>query len=119
MSPAHPRVRPLADLLRLFVPPAVWFAYFTVVYGAEALVCTPPVARPSVMIWIGAAATAAALIALIAFAFMQSRPADRTEHTGAAFLHGATLLLALLSGLGVIWTAFPLAVLPVCAPPTG
>jgi len=57
--------------------------------------------------------------ALVAFAFIQNRPADRTEHTGAVFLHGAALLLALLSGLGVIWTAFPLAVLPVCASPAG
>ena len=116
---ARPRVRPLAALLRLFVPPGVWFAHFTVVYGAEALICTPPVARPSVMIWIGAAATAAALAALVAFAFMSTRRADRTKQDDAAFLHRTALLLALLSGLGVVWTAFPLAVLPVCAPPAG
>ena len=36
--------RPLADLLRLFVPPALWFAHFVVLYGAEALICTPPAA---------------------------------------------------------------------------
>jgi hypothetical protein len=119
MNTARPGVRPLADLLRLFVPPTVWFTHFAVVYGAEALVCIPPVAQPSAMIWTGAAATALALAALVAFAFIQIRPADRTEHTGAVFLHGAALLLALLSGLGVIWTAFPLAVLPVCASPAG
>jgi hypothetical protein len=112
------RVRPLGDLLRLFVGPGVWFSHFTVVYGAEALICTPPVTGSGVMSWIGAAATAAALAALIAFAFMtMNRPVDRTEHSGAAFLHDAALLLTLLSGLAVIWTAFPLAVLPVCAPP--
>ena len=116
---AHPRVRPLADLLRLFIPPTIWFAHFTVIYGAKALICTPPVARASVMMWIGVVATAATLAALIAFAFLLGRPVNRTEHTDAEFLHGATLLLALLSGLGVIWTAFPLAVLPVCAPPAG
>jgi hypothetical protein len=119
MSTARPRVRPLADLLRLFVAPGVWFAHFTVVYGAEALICTPPVTGRGVMIWTGAAATVLALAALVAFAFMQSRPADRTEHTGAAFLHDAALLLALLSGLGVMWTAFPLAVLSFCASPAG
>ena len=119
MNTARPRVRSLADLLRLFVPPGVWFTHFAVVYGTEALVCMPPVAQPSTMIWTGAAATALALAALVAFAFMQSRTADRNEHTGAGFLHGAALLLALLSGLGVIWTAFPLAVLPVCVSPAG
>jgi hypothetical protein len=119
MNTAHPRARSLADLLRLFVPPGVWFVHFTVVYSAEALICTPPVAQPSAMIWTGAAATALALAALVAFAFIQIRPADRIEHTGAAFLHSAALLLALLSGLGVLWTAFPLAVLPVCASPAG
>lgn len=120
MSTGRPRVPPLTDLLRLFVGPGVWFAHFTFVYGAEALICTPPVARPALMSWAGAAATAAALAALIAFGFMtMRRPVDRTEHTGAAFLRGAALLLALLSGLAVIWTAFPLAVLPVCAPPAG
>ena len=36
--------RPLGDLLRVFVPPALWFAHFGVLYGAEALVCTPPAA---------------------------------------------------------------------------
>lgn len=117
MSNGRTHVRPLTDLLRLFVGPGVWFAHFTFVYGVEALICTPPVTRPGVMSWVGAAATVAALAALIAFAFMtMRRPVNRTEHTGAAFLLGAASLLALLSGLAVIWTAFPLAVLPACAP---
>jgi len=119
MSTTRPRVRPLADLLRLFVAPSLWFAQFIIVYGAETLVCTQPVIRPSLMILIGAAATAAALMALFAFAVMLRRRADQTGHTGAAFLHDAALWLALLSGLAVIWTAFPLAVFPGCAPPAG
>jgi Zn-dependent protease len=118
MTTARQSVRPLASLFWLFFAPVVWFAHLAVVYGAEALICTLAVTRPSVMIWFGAAATAAALTALIAFAFLMSRPAHRTEHTDAAFLHSAALLLALLAGLGVVWTAFPLAVLPVCALPT-
>ena len=47
-------------------------------------------------------------------------PADRSEqHTTAAFLHATALLLVVLSALGVAWTAFPVALLPVCAPPAG
>ena len=61
-------VRPFTDLLRLFAGPAVWFAHFTVVYGAEALICTPPIGSPRAMVWTGLAATVVALAALIAFA---------------------------------------------------
>ena len=118
-----PRVRPLADLLRLFVGPSLWFAHFTVIYGAEALTCRAPAATAGrIMISIGAVATLAALAALIMFAAMllRTRPAsdEATGHTGEAFLRDAALLLALLSVLGVIWIAAPIAVLPVgCAPP--
>lgn len=114
--------RPLGDLLGVFIPPALWFAHFGVLYGAEALVCTPPAAGRDVLIWIGAIATVAALAALAWFAvLLRRRPsADRTDqHTGAAFLRSAALLLALLAALGVAWTAFPLAVVAVCASPAG
>ena len=116
-----PRVRPLADFLQVFTGPGIWFAHFTVVYGTEALLCTPPVS-PRVMAWIGAAATLAALGALGAFAAaLMRRPATEPldEHTGAAFLHRAALLLALLSAIGVIWASFPIAVLRACTSPAG
>ena len=68
------------------------------------------------MLWIGAFATGAALMALIACAVMLVRRTPQNEeHPDPAFLRGAALWLTLLSGLGVIWTAFPLAALPVCA----
>ena len=108
-----PRIRPLTDLLQLFIGPSIWFAHFTLVYGAEALLCTPPVS-PRVIAWIGAVATLAALGALGAFAAaLMRRPATEPvdEHTGAAFLHRAALLLALLAAIGVIWASFPIAVL--------
>ena len=112
--------RPLGDLLRVFIPPVLWFAHFGVLYGAEALVCTPPAANRHALIWIGAIATIATFAALAWFAVLTRRrpSADRTdEHT--AFLRGVALLLALLAALGVVWTVFPVAVLPVCASPAG
>ena len=79
--------------------------------------------RERTLIWVGAIATVAALAALAWFAAIMLRrrsSADRAdEHTGAAFLRGVALLLALLSALGVVWTVFPVAVLPVCASPAG
>ena len=117
------RARPLADLLHLFIGPGLWFAHLTVLYGAEALICTPPVASGRAMGWIASAATIAVLGALALFGWTlvrQPPPDDRPEeHTGAAFLHNTALLLAALSALGVVWTALPIALLPVCAPPAG
>ena len=74
------------------------------------------------MIWIASAATIAALgsLAVFAVALVRRTPADRPEdHNGAAFLHTAALLLVALSALGVVWTAVPVALLQVCAPPVG
>lgn len=115
-----PRVRPLIDLLQIFTGPIIWFAHFTFVYGAEALICTPPASSPRLMLWLGAAATVAALAGLGSFAVPLARraaaaPAD--QHAGAAFLHRAALLLALLSAIGVIWASLPIAVLRACTSP--
>jgi hypothetical protein len=113
--------RPFGDLLGVCIPPALWFGHFGVLYGAEALACTPPAGGRHLLIWIGAIATVAALAVLAWLAVSLRRPsAERAdEHTGAAFLRDVTLLLALLSAMGVAWTAFPVAVLPLCASPQG
>lgn len=113
------RVRPLADLLRVFVGPGLWFAHFTIVYGAEALICRAPGASAGrAMTMLGGAATVAVLLALAAFATILLRTRRATDsaasHAGANLLHGTALGLALVSAIGVIWTAFPLALLPVC-----
>jgi uncharacterized RDD family membrane protein YckC len=113
--------RPLADLLAVCIPPTLWFMHFGVLYGAEALLCTPPAAGRGAMIWIGALFTAATLAALAWFALGLRRPSrdGADQHSGAAFLRSVGLLLALLAALGVVWTALPVAALPVCANPSG
>lgn len=111
--------RPLADLLRLFIGPGLWFGHLTVLYGAEALICTPPVASGRLMTWIASGATIVVLGALALFgaALVRQLAPDEglEEHTGAAFLRGTALLLAALSAFGVMWTALPVALLPACA----
>ena len=116
MSTARPHVRSFADLMQLFAPAGIWFTQFSTLYLAEALICAPSIAEPGALIWIGTAVTVGALAALMAF-FLRRRP--ETGHDNAAFSHDVTMWLALLAGLAVIWTAFPLAVLPVCVPPAG
>jgi hypothetical protein len=118
-----PRTRPLADLLWLFIGPTVWLGHFVLLYGAEALLCTPPVTSARAMMWIAFAAAVAALVALAVFATtLRRRPPpheDSEEHTGAVFLQTAALLLTILSALGVAWTTLPAALLPVCMAPAG
>ena len=111
-----PRTRPLVDLLRLFVGPVVWFLHLALLYGAEALICTPPAGSGRAMMWLGTAATVAALGTLVLLAAVPAPRADGrpSEHMGAAYLHNMTRLLAFLSAIGVIWNALPVALVPVC-----
>jgi hypothetical protein len=116
------RVRPLGDLLQLCTGPVIWFAHFATLYAAEALICTPGLASAGAMTWVAGAATLAALAGLGGFGVMLLRrpahdPAGR--HGGAAFLRSATIWLAVLSAIAVVWVALPLAVLPVCASAAG
>jgi hypothetical protein len=115
------RSRPLSDFIQILTGPVIWFAHFIVLYGAEALICTPPFEQPSTMMWISAASTLGAIGALGAFAtFAVRRPSDTSRTRSAAtFLRAASLLLALLSAIAVIWVALPTLVLPVCAPAAG
>jgi hypothetical protein len=110
-----PRARPLADFLRIFAGPVVWLIHLVLIYGAEALLCIPPAGSGRTMIWVGVSATVVALVALILVAVSAPRGDGRSKHAGATFLHHTTLSLALLSAVGVIWNALPLALVRACA----
>ena len=118
MSAASKPVRPFADFLRVLIAPAIWFAHFSLVYAAEALICIgPPAGRGTTMGWIVILATAAALTGLIILAarlLRSGNAAPSRSDRGKAWLRRASLPLTLLSVLGVIWTALPAAILPVC-----
>jgi hypothetical protein len=115
------RVQPLSAMLQMLTGPVIWFAHFVLLYGAEALICTPPLARPGAMTWFTIAATLAALAALGMFAAMAMRrpAAGSRDHSDVGFLRAASLLLALLSAIAMVWVALPTAILPVCAAPAG
>ena len=119
MSAALKPVRPFGDFLRVLIAPAIWFAHFSVLYAAEALICLgPPVDRGAAMEWTVFLVTAAALAGLVILAvgiLRTENAAPPTANQERALLPHATLLLALLSVMGIIWTILPPLVLPACA----
>jgi hypothetical protein len=119
MSVSFKSVQPLADFLRVLIAPTIWFAHFTFLYGAEALICIGPATeRSAIMGWTAILATAAALtglIILMARLLQSAKAAAARTDRGNAWLPQVSLLLALLSALGIIWTALPTAILPACA----
>ncbi|MET3840402.1 hypothetical protein [Bradyrhizobium sp. OAE829] len=110
-----PRTRPLADFLRIFVAPVVWFIHLVLLYGAEALLCIPPAGSARATIWVGISATVAALAALVLVSVSAPRVDARSKQTGATFLRNTALSLALLSAVGIIWNTLPLALVRACA----
>lgn len=118
MSAASKPVRPLGDFLRMMIAPAIWFAHFSLLYAAQTLICIgPPADRDTTMGWTVFLATAAALTGLIIQAarlIRAGKMAPTKSEDGMAWLRRTSLLLTLLSALGVIWTTLPTAVLPAC-----
>ena len=123
MRKATTNVRPLGDLLRVFVGPGLWAIHFAIMYGAEGLICPAlPAAQGSIMIWTASVASLAVLTALVVFAtrLAQQRFAGLAAGPNSiVFLRNWALLLALLSMVGVIWTTLPLVFLSACTPPAG
>ena len=122
MSVASKPVRPFGDFLRVLIAPAIWFAHFSFLYGAEALVCIEPSADSgTTMGWMVFLGTAVALIGLMLLGAGLLRSATtaspRSNHDNT-WLRRVSLLLTLLSTLAVIWTTLPTAVLPACGLPT-
>jgi len=120
MKRSRVAIRPLSDLFWLFVGPGVWFAQLAFVYGAEALICREPSAgNARIMVWAVCCASIAALSALIAFAIAQARSwsanARANDSGRERFSRAASLLLVLLSVIGVIWTTLPIAFVRACA----
>jgi hypothetical protein len=118
MSAAFKPVRPLGDFLRVLIAPTIWFTHLVILYAAEALICIgPPAAQSTAMAWTVLLAAAAALTGLIILAAgvlrAGYRPLPLSDQRNA-WLPRVSLLLTLLSVLGVIWTTMPTALLPVC-----
>jgi hypothetical protein len=106
--------RPLGDLLAIGAGPAIWFGYFSLLYGAESWACADPAAAQTRMSWLGALATAGALFALIAIAVKLMRKARFDPAEPMPFLRSAALACSALAVIAVVWTAFPLFLVRPC-----
>ncbi|MHB0770954.1 hypothetical protein [Bradyrhizobium sp. 5.13L] len=115
-------VRPLTDLLRITAAPMIWFVHLTSIYSAEAVICTGILPVRLSMGWIVVGFTIIAIIGLAATAAITAkggRTSFGTAEQSGAWLRSASLLLILLSAIGVGWTSLPSFLLPGCDPAAG
>ena len=110
-------------LWTLIVPPSVWAVHFMFCYLCVAVSCAKLAAFPRfpVAFVVGTVVALAIIVASGAIAFIQSRtpgdPPPHDESTGidrTRFLATATLLLAGLSVVAVLFTAAPALMLTDC-----
>jgi hypothetical protein len=111
------RPLPLLRFFRIFAGPAIWFLHLMALYGAEGLACLSPATADFYVAW---SASAATLVALAALGFLLASEArlkitpDKPGHD-TNFLNVSGFFLVLISGLGVLWSAVPVLLLPACA----
>ena len=94
----------------------LWAAAFTAAYAGAAFICARRLGDTTVLgiavlsFWIGvmtlAALTATLIIALVAY---------RRRSQRGDFMHGLTLLLALLAMIGIAWNGVPALMFTTCA----
>ena len=116
--------RSTGELALLLAGPTVWAVHFFLMYGAEVLICTGPVAtsRGGQLLPVAIALTAVAMTGLLCI-LVRRFALDRQAHQATEDIHGslfwrdASTALAALAMLGVLWVALPAMLLPACAPP--
>jgi hypothetical protein len=116
MTPDANKIRSLSPLLLCLLGPGIWAAHFFVMYASEVLVCTAlnlPSSQRHGLLIIALAATALASISLLwIIASLRGWSAFGDER---AFLRNASVTLAVLSLIGVMWTALPAGLLSACS----
>ncbi len=103
------------SLWRITFGPVIWVGYFTLSYGAAALVCAKAPDTSVATLRLAMGGTTLVALALIGWigwrAFRQwdrSAPdTDATEEHRHRFLGHAAFLLALIAAIGVVFTALP------------
>ena len=110
-------------LWALTLPVLVWAAHFLTVYAFAALVCVSSVAQRHGLVALASAVSTVIALALIVASGVMAwrvRGARGTPSGGDEempdFVATGALLAAILAGVGVVWVAAPVFVLPPCIP---
>jgi hypothetical protein len=110
----------LAAPLRWLGGPIIWAAHFLLVYASESLVCTRGGGAHDHFLIVAAvsAGAVAALLAIIVGGLRAGRAARAEQgRDGGAFMEDATVALALLSLIAVLWAVLPATLVSACSPP--
>ena len=113
------------SLLSMVIAPTIWAAHFVVCYAVAAIWCAKRGGDTAGLVWIVVGLTAAALFAIALVGWRAWRQWDYTDdwdyvHGDASdehrreFLGHVGVLLALVSGMGVVYVALPALLTGVC-----
>jgi hypothetical protein len=106
--------QPFRIFLLLLAPPALWAAYFFLIYGAQTLACMSPAAANGAHFGLLAALTAALLAGLTLLAVSQWKQNGRSASGSSRFIAIVTLELILLAMIATVWVAMTFPI-PLCA----
>lgn len=106
----------MSDVLRILVPPTVWLASFSAIYGLHGLGCAlgwPEIELPLLSLFRGLllAAWIAAILAQIALVL--ALRSDRIG-SGSPFVRWTSITTACVGLAATLWTLHPVAVISSC-----
>jgi hypothetical protein len=106
----------MTDVIRISLPLTIWLISFSLIYGLHGIVCSsswstvPSLAGLTQGRLVLIAAFAMAILVQITLVFLSS------GRFGAAvgFMRWTSITLAIVGLVAVLWTLFPVVVLPLC-----
>jgi hypothetical protein len=108
-------------LLLILGGPLIWAVHFSIMYGAVTLLCKSASvdnsARFLIFATLGTLIAIAALLTLLARQLIEAgRERTGTDaRDGSRFLRRSSVLLAAAALLAVVWSTFPVIMLPACS----
>lgn len=108
------RAGSIMPLLVALTGPIAWAAHFSLLYGAATLACLTSDANETAF-QIFAAAVTLAMVGGLSWFVIRRIGALRSEQAPDRFLDMVAAVLAAISALAIVWTAFPVAMIGHCA----
>ena len=107
----------MRDVLRILLPPLVWLASFSAIYGLHGVGCAlrwPEVAMPvmSLFRWLLFLAWLAAVLAQVGLLLALRSERFRSD---SPFIRWTSTAMSWVGLIATLWTLYPVAVLAPCA----